>query len=83
MNISIRSLVLGTALAALVGASSVNAEVVKTVTVKHVHPGVHRVIVVHPNMHVKHFRHHHRHHNDHWRHHRHHRDHWRHHHRHW
>lgn len=71
MSLSIKGIVLGTMLAALVGATSVNAEAVKTVTVSHFgHP---HAVVVHP--------YHHRYHHHHWRHHRHyHHDHWRHHH---
>ncbi len=48
MNRSIKSIVLGTALAVLVGATSASADVVKTVTVKHYGPGYHRVVVGHP-----------------------------------
>lgn len=83
MALSIKSILVGTMLAALFSVSSASAEVVKTVTVKQYHPGVHRVIVVHPNYHVYKYRHHHRHHNGDWRyHHRNHHDHWRHHRRH-
>lgn len=83
MRILIKSLVLGTMLATLLGVTSANAEVVKKVTVKHHQPDVHRVIVIHPNYHVYQHRHHHRHHHGDWKyHHRHHHGDWKHHHRH-